>query len=133
MAREIRVPAAPDFHRTIFVEFQTSEMSADGINYMATHRPKKIPPKTSNLHSPYLIADQKGFGRGLGKPFPQKGFPNTPALPPSLSKNAKASGFHRMALVKRRILWYYIRYETVPPSRRTVFRELMKKEAPHGK
>ena len=43
MAREVRVLAEPDFPLTIFVEFQTNEMSADGINNMATHRPKKIP------------------------------------------------------------------------------------------
>ena len=44
MAWEIR-GAVPDFPITIFVEIQTNEMSADGISYMATHRPKKIPPK----------------------------------------------------------------------------------------
>ena len=43
MAWEIRVPAAPDFHLTIFVEIQTNDMSADGINNMSAHRPKKIP------------------------------------------------------------------------------------------
>ena len=44
MAREVRVLAEPDFPKTIFVEFQTNIMSADGINYMATQAPKKIPP-----------------------------------------------------------------------------------------
>jgi len=43
MAWEIRVSAAPDFPRTIFIEFQTNVMSADGINYMATQAPNKIP------------------------------------------------------------------------------------------
>ena len=42
-ATEVRVLAEPDFPVIIFVEFQTNIMSADGINYMATHRPKKIP------------------------------------------------------------------------------------------
>ena len=45
MAWEIRVPAAPDFHLTIFVEFQTNIMSADGINNMSAQAPKKIPLK----------------------------------------------------------------------------------------
>jgi len=54
-------------------------MSTDGINEMSAQAPKKIPQKTSNPHSQTLIADQKGFGKGLGKPFPQKGSPNTPA------------------------------------------------------
>ena len=45
MAREVRVLAEPDFPVIIFVEFQTNIMSADGINEMATHRPKKIPLK----------------------------------------------------------------------------------------
>ena len=57
MAWEIRVSAAPDFHLTIFEQFQTNHMSADGINEMATHRPKKIPLKTKNLHILNLIAD----------------------------------------------------------------------------
>ena len=49
MAWEVRVgvakqsPAAPDFHLYYFVEFQTNIMSTDGINYMATQAPKKIP------------------------------------------------------------------------------------------
>ena len=43
MAWEIRVPAAPDFHLTIFVKIQTNDMSADGINGMAAQVPKKIP------------------------------------------------------------------------------------------
>ena len=43
MAWEIRVPAAPDFHFTIFVKIQTNDMSADGINEMAAQAPKKIP------------------------------------------------------------------------------------------
>ena len=47
-AREVRVLAEPDFPITIFVEFQTNEMSADGINYMATQAPKKIPQKRKN-------------------------------------------------------------------------------------
>ena len=38
-------PAAPDFHLTIFEEFQTNEMSADGINYMSAQAPNKIPLK----------------------------------------------------------------------------------------
>jgi hypothetical protein len=45
MAREVRVLAEPDFPKTIFEEFQTNEMSADGINQMATQAPKKIPLK----------------------------------------------------------------------------------------
>ena len=48
-AWEVRVLAEPDFPVIIFVEFQTNIMSADGINYMATHRPKKIPQKRKNL------------------------------------------------------------------------------------
>jgi len=48
-----RLVAVPDFPRTIFIEFQTNIMSADGINYMATHRPMKIPLqrkiRTSNI------------------------------------------------------------------------------------
>ena len=44
-ATEVRVLAEPDFPRTIFEEFQTNEMSADGMHKMATHRPKKIPLK----------------------------------------------------------------------------------------
>ena len=48
-ATEVRVLAEPDFPKTIFVEIQTNEMSADGINKMATHRPKKIPQKRKNL------------------------------------------------------------------------------------
>ena len=43
MAWEIRVPAAPDFHLTIFVKIQTNHMSADGINNMSAQVPKKIP------------------------------------------------------------------------------------------
>ena len=43
MAWEIRVPAAPDFHLTIFVKIQTNHMSTDGINKMATQAPKKTP------------------------------------------------------------------------------------------
>ena len=43
MAREIRVPAAPDFPITIFIEFQTNVMSTDGINEMSAQAPKKIP------------------------------------------------------------------------------------------
>ena len=45
MAWEIRVPAAPDFHHTIFIKIQTNDMSADGINKMAAQAPKKIPKK----------------------------------------------------------------------------------------
>jgi len=41
-AWEVRVLAEPDFPRTIFEEFQTNVMSADGINEMATQAPKKI-------------------------------------------------------------------------------------------
>ena len=37
--------AEPDFPKTIFVEIQTNEMSADGINEMSAQAPKKIPPK----------------------------------------------------------------------------------------
>ena len=48
-ATEVRVLAEPDFPVIIFVEFQTNVMSADGINQMATHRPKKIPQKRKNL------------------------------------------------------------------------------------
>jgi len=57
MAREIRVPAAPDFPRTILKEFQTNVMSADGIHEMATQVPKKIPLITKNSHYLNLIAD----------------------------------------------------------------------------
>ena len=46
---EVRVLAEPDFPVIIFVEFQTNNMSADGINYMATQAPKKIPLKQKNL------------------------------------------------------------------------------------
>jgi len=48
-ATEVRVLAEPDFPVIIFVEFQTNIMSADGINYMATQAPKKIPLKQKNL------------------------------------------------------------------------------------
>ncbi len=47
----LATPAEPDFPKTIFVEFQTNIMSADGTGKMATHRPKKIPHKRKNLHS----------------------------------------------------------------------------------
>ena len=47
-ATEVRVLAEPDFPVIIFMEFQTNVMSADGINEMATHRPKKIPLKQKN-------------------------------------------------------------------------------------
>jgi len=57
MAWEIRVPAAPDFPRTIFAEFQTNPMSADGINKMATQAPMKIPLKTFNPHFLNFVAD----------------------------------------------------------------------------
>ena len=57
MAREVRVLAEPDFPRTIFSEIQTNQMSADGINKMSAHRPKKIPEKRKNLHILHLIAD----------------------------------------------------------------------------
>ena len=49
MAREVRVLAEPDFPVIIFVEFQTNEMSADGINKMAMQAPNKIPLKQKNL------------------------------------------------------------------------------------
>jgi len=51
MAWEIRVSAAPDFPITIFAEFQTNDMSADGTGKMATQVPNKIPLKRKNLHS----------------------------------------------------------------------------------
>ncbi|MBO5256956.1 MAG: hypothetical protein J6C42_05595, partial [Clostridia bacterium] len=57
---------------TIFVGIQTNEMSADGINKMATHRPKKIPLKRKNLHIQNLIAAQKGLEGSLRGTFPQK-------------------------------------------------------------
>ena len=44
MWTEVRVLAEPDFPRTIFIEFQTNIMSADGTSKMATQAPKKIPP-----------------------------------------------------------------------------------------
>ena len=44
-AREVRVLAEPDFPVSIFEEFQTNIMSADGINEMSAQAPKKIPPK----------------------------------------------------------------------------------------
>ncbi|MBO5256662.1 MAG: hypothetical protein J6C42_04075, partial [Clostridia bacterium] len=67
------------FPRTIFEEIQTNLMSADGINDMATHKPKKIPFKQKICTVEIPVAVQKGFGRGLGKPFPQKGFPKKSA------------------------------------------------------
>ena len=57
MAREVRVLAEPDFPRTIFIEFQTNIMSADGINEMAAQAPKKIPPE--NKKSAYPIFDSR--------------------------------------------------------------------------
>ena len=76
MAREVRVLAEPDFPKTIFVEFQTNLMSADGINDMSAQAPKKIPLKKQKIcNNEMAAADQKGFGRGLGEPFPQKGSP----------------------------------------------------------
>ena len=75
MAWEVRVLAEPDFPRTIFVEFQTNVMSADGINEMLAQAPKKIPLKQKICTVEIPVADQKGFGRGLGEPFPQKGSP----------------------------------------------------------
>ena len=53
-ATEVRVLAEPDFPRTIFEEFQTNIMSADGINEMATHRPKKIPLKKQKICTSYI-------------------------------------------------------------------------------
>ncbi|MBO5126262.1 MAG: hypothetical protein J6D10_01685, partial [Clostridia bacterium] len=57
----------------IFVEFQTNNMSADGINDMSAQAPKKIPPqKRKNLHIQNLIAAQKGLEGSLRGTFPQK-------------------------------------------------------------
>ena len=57
MAREIGVPAAPDFRLTIFVEFQTNIMSTDGINEMSAQAPKKIPRKEKICTTKPAITD----------------------------------------------------------------------------
>jgi len=57
MAREIRVPAAPDFPITILKEFQTSNMSADGIVCMSAQAPNKIPQKRQTRTKQNLIAE----------------------------------------------------------------------------
>ncbi len=59
MAWEIRVSAAPDFHLTIFVEFQTNHMSADGLNHMSGQAPKKI-QKIRTVQNP--CSSPKRFG-----------------------------------------------------------------------
>ena len=59
MAWEIRVPAAPDFHLTIFVKFQTNHMSADGIHKMSAHRPKKIPKNKKSAITKWLPQSKK--------------------------------------------------------------------------
>ena len=61
MAREVRVLAEPDFPVIIFVEFQTNNMSADGINDMATQAPKKIPQTEKPAH-PKFESSPKRFG-----------------------------------------------------------------------
>ncbi len=76
MAWEIRVSAARDFHLTIFVQFQTSHMSAYGINDMATLAPKKNPHKTKNLLYLNGYNRRKVFERGFGGNFFQKVSPN---------------------------------------------------------
>ena len=75
MAREVRVLAEPDFPKTIFVEIQTNEMSADGINEMSAQAPKKIPLKRKNLL--YLTGCNrlKRFWKGFGGTFSSKRFP----------------------------------------------------------
>ena len=57
MAWEIRVPAAPDFHLTIFVKIQTNDMSADGTHYMSAQAPKKISQKEK------ICNNQTGYNR----------------------------------------------------------------------
>jgi len=69
MAWEVRVLAEPDFPKTIFVEIQTNQMSADGGNDMATQVPKKIPLKKKKSAYPKFDSRLKRFGRGLGEPF----------------------------------------------------------------
>ena len=75
MAREVRVLAEPDFPVIIFVEFQTNNMSADGINEMATQVPKKIPHKTKNLLYQTGYNRLKRFWKGFGGTFSLKRFP----------------------------------------------------------
>jgi len=57
MAREIRVSAAPDFPITIFAEFQTNIMSADGINKMSAQTPNKIPSKEKICTGKITVTD----------------------------------------------------------------------------
>ena len=56
MAREVRVPAVPDFPRTILPEFKTNYILSPGTNYMATHRPFSIP-----LLNPIISTTQTGY------------------------------------------------------------------------
>ena len=74
-AWEVRVLAEPDFPRTIFEEFQTNEMSADGINDMSAQAPKKIPHKTKNLLYQTGYNRLKRFWKGFGGTFSSKRFP----------------------------------------------------------
>jgi len=48
MAWEVRVSAAPDFHRTIFAEIQTSPMSTGRTNFSRT--PRYISKKSPLYH-----------------------------------------------------------------------------------
>ena len=78
MAREVRVLAEPDFPKTIFVEIQTNEMSADGINEMSAQAPKKIPLKNKkSAQHKITVADQKGL-EGVWGNLSSKGSPKNP-------------------------------------------------------
>ena len=55
-------------------------MSADGINYMATQAPKKIPLQRKNLHILNLIADKKVWEGVWGNLFLKKVPPRTNAM-----------------------------------------------------
>ena len=52
MAREVRVPAAPDFPVTIFIEIQTSVMSTGRTLF--SHTPRTISKKSPLHHISYL-------------------------------------------------------------------------------
>ena len=77
MAWEVR-GAGPNFPVTIFVEIQTSPTSTGRTLFSRTPRniSKNPPPHHINQNQP-AAAVQKGFGRGLGEPFPQKGSPKS--------------------------------------------------------
>ena len=88
MAREVRVLAEPDFPRTIFVEIQTNEMSADWISKMATHRPKKVPLKKQKICTVKItVTDERGLEGSLRGTFPLKRFLSRTPLPHSLPIN----------------------------------------------